>query len=284
MKPFLSIDLTTNKKNEQQNGNEFIVKQPSATLTHSFETSMEKANETFEKSKLPLGFRIIYYLCYFTAAIMAVGILRSDVPIEEAYKNASWLFWCCGICAVIGFILWRFMAYKSKKVLEADENKQVFDNLDSIADTIYKDLGVPENAKAVDILSFYYVNNGDKIKIKTKGVQSYQFLNTEFKMFFDNQNIYLANLECLYAFPINNITSINTIKKSARLSCWNKEEDYKKGVYKNYKLVSDEYGCIHCKCYHILEIAHNNETFGIYFPSYELPSFTQATQGRVTLN
>ena len=40
---YFNGDLTTNKKNEQQNGNEFIVKQPSATLTHSFETSMEKA-------------------------------------------------------------------------------------------------------------------------------------------------------------------------------------------------------------------------------------------------
>ena len=39
MKPFLGVDLTTDKKNEQVNGNEFLVAKPSNTLVQSFERS-----------------------------------------------------------------------------------------------------------------------------------------------------------------------------------------------------------------------------------------------------
>ena len=38
MKPFLGIDLTTNKKNEKINGQEFLIQTPSSALTSFFET------------------------------------------------------------------------------------------------------------------------------------------------------------------------------------------------------------------------------------------------------
>ena len=42
MKPFLGIDLTTDKKNEQFNGTEFLVIKPSSAMTQSFEQSSKK--------------------------------------------------------------------------------------------------------------------------------------------------------------------------------------------------------------------------------------------------
>ena len=52
MKPFLGIDLTTDKKNEQFNGTEFLVMKPSSAMAQSFEQSSKKAEETLERSKL----------------------------------------------------------------------------------------------------------------------------------------------------------------------------------------------------------------------------------------
>ena len=54
MKPFLGIDLTTDKKNEQINGTEFLVQTPSAALANTLEDSSEKAEKTIETAKLPL--------------------------------------------------------------------------------------------------------------------------------------------------------------------------------------------------------------------------------------
>ena len=49
MKPFLGIDLTTNKKNEQMNGEEFVIAKPALSLTQSLESSFENVEETIEK-------------------------------------------------------------------------------------------------------------------------------------------------------------------------------------------------------------------------------------------
>ena len=53
MKPFLGIDLTNDKKNEQNNGSEFLVQTPSPALANALEQSTEKAENTVARAKLP---------------------------------------------------------------------------------------------------------------------------------------------------------------------------------------------------------------------------------------
>ena len=71
---------------------------------------------------------------------------------------------------------------------------------------------------------------------------------------------------------------IHTVKKHIRIAGWNKDEEFNKGMYKQYKLTTDNYGCVHCKQYHVLEINHQGESYGIYFPSYELPTLEECTK------
>lgn len=278
MKPFLGIDLTTDKKNEQFNGNEFLVQTPSAALSQSLEVSSEKAEKTVEKAKLPLLFRIVQYICGFGALIIVSGILKADVSLAEGYQNAPGLYWAAGICAVVWLILWTWSKQKSKMVLETDESTQTFSHLDGVANAVYKELSVPDDAKEVDVLFFYYKVKDGSLKVCEKGMQVTQYFNPIFKIFSDAENLYLANLEGKYAFPLSSILSIRTVKKHIRIAGWNKEEKFNKGIYKQYKLTSDNYGCIHCKYYHILELNHNGETWGIYIPCYELPIFEEYTK------
>lgn len=103
MKPFLGIDLTTNKKNEQMNGEEFIVARPNFSLTQSLESSSENVDETIKKSKLPLPIRIGHWICGAVGTLIAIGIIKAlggedGVSLSEAYQNASWLFWLGGAC------------------------------------------------------------------------------------------------------------------------------------------------------------------------------------------
>jgi len=106
--------------------------------------------------------------------------------------------------------------------------------------------------------------------------------NPIFHVFADSENLYFANLEGKYAFPLSSIKAINTVKETIRILEWNKDEQYNKGIYKEYKLREDDYGCIHSKCYHVMEIEHNGELWGIYFPCYELPTFEQLTGLKAT--
>lgn len=275
MKPFLGIDVTDDKKNEKANGSEFLVQTTSAALTSSLETSIDKAEQTIDKSKLPLFIRIVQYVCGVAALLIAGGILKADVTMAQGYQNAPALFWVCGICAVIWCVLWLGGRLKSKAVLGTEESNQAFSHLVGVSDAIYKELGVPEEAKDVDLLSFFYKVNDGEIKVHEKGLQLAQYFNLQYKCFSDEKNIYFANLEGKYAIPRESIVKIHTIKKHIRLEEWNKEEPHNKGFYKQFKLTTDDNGCVHCKSYHILEFAQGGETWGIYFPCYELQIFEE---------
>lgn len=278
MKPFLGIDLTTNKKNEQFNGDEFLIQKPSVTLSESLEASTDKAERTIEKSKLPLPLRIVQFICGIAALLIAGGIFKADVSLAEGYHNAPWLFWAAGICAVLWMILWRYGNHKAKSILDTDESTQTFSHLDGVANAVYTELDVPEDAKDIDILSFFYKIKDGEIKVQEKGMQVFQYFNPEFKIFTDEENLYLANLEGKYAFPLSSIVKIHTVKKHIRIAGWNKDEKHNKGIYKQFKLTIDDYGCIHCKQYYILEITHQGDFYGIYIPCYELPTLEEYTK------
>lgn len=282
MKPFLSIDLTTNRKNEQANGQEFIIAKPSLTSRKSLEQSMESSEQTIEKSKLPLPLRIGYWICSFVGIIIGYALLKifireDDITLAEIYHNAPWIFWVGGACLLGWGILKLIGSRKQKKVLETDESAKVFDNLDKTCNDILAELGVPSGAKQIDVLSFFYKVKDGKIKVCEKPMQMAPYLNPVFHIFKDSENLYLANLEQKYAIPLSSLKSIKSVKKTIRIIEWNKDEMYNEGIYKKYKMNIDNYGCIFCKPYHILEFEHNNELWGIYIPCYELPVIEKLT-------
>lgn len=278
MKPFLGIDLTTNKKNDEPNGREFLVAKPSLALSQTLEQSHKHADETLAQSKLPKFFRIMQFFCGITAALIFSGILRADVSLSEGYQNAPGLFWTFGICLVIWLVLKLLSLQKEKSVMGADENAQVFSRLENTANAVFAELAVPPDAKEVDVLSFFYKMKDGEVKVCEKGVQITQYFNPVYKLFFDSEYLYLANLEGKYAFPLSTIVGIRPVKKHIRIAGWNKEVPFNKGIYKQYKLTSDNYGCIHCKSYGILELNHNGQIWGIYFPNYELPMIQEVTK------
>lgn len=276
MKPFLAIDLTADKKNEQINGMEFLTETPSDALANAMNALFEKANTTIKKSKHPTALRIAQYIFGLYAFVSFGGILKADVSVAQAYQNASWIFWSGGICLAAWLILWLWGRQKAKAVMGTEENAQTLSRMESTAAAIYNELSVPGDAKKVDILSFFYIDKDGKIKIQAKGMQTAEYFNKEFRMFADEENLYLANLEGKYAFPLESVVKIHTIKKHISFAGWNKDEGFNKGIYKQYKLTRDKYGCIHSKEYHILEVRHQDESFGIYFPCYELPAFEES--------
>lgn len=273
MKPFWGIDLTGNRKNTEFNGAEFLVQTPSAALAASLEASVGKAKKTVERAKLPMPFRVLLYVCGFAALFVAVGLLRADVSFREGYQNAPGLFWIGGVSAVIWLILWLWARRRANTVLGSEESERTASHLAGVADAVSRELGIPKDAEDADVLSFFYIMKGEKMKIRTKSLQLAQYLNPTFTVFSDEENLYLANTEGKYAFPLSSVVAVRTVKKHIRIVKWNKEEPLNKGVYKQYRMTKDNYGCVHCGYYHIVEVRGRQETYGIYVPCYELPLF-----------
>ena len=282
MKPFLGIDQTENRKNEAINGNEFLIATPSPAMRQALEASSKKADDTVASSKLPLPIRILQTICYVMGAALILGILKAltgsdSVSLSQAYQNAPVLFYLAGGCVVLWLVLQFWSKKKSKSVLESDERQHLLSNLDSVCDSIFTELGVPNNAQEVDILSFRYKLKNDTVKPVAKGMETTPYCNLCFKAYADSENLYLANLDGKYAFALSELQTIRTVKRSIAMQSWNKDQSINEGRYKSYKLTVNDYGNIFCKSYHILQLRHGDQLWDIYFPSYELPIFQSLT-------
>jgi hypothetical protein len=281
MKPFLGIDLTLNKNNQLPNGREFLSAVPSPALEQALRKSAGKAEATTEKAKLPKSLRMVQFFCGVLSLLLLSGMLKADVTFAQGYQNAPWLYWTAGFSAAIWATLKVMGIKKSKSVLGTEENSQVFASFESIADSIYTELGVPADARDVDILFFFYRIKDGELRLVERAIAT-QYFNPIFRASADDENLYLTSLDGKYAFPLADITGIRTVKKHIRIAAWNKEEKYDRGIYKPFKITADNYGCIHCKSYHILEINRDGETWGIYIPCYELPVFEELTGLKAT--
>lgn len=287
MKPFLSIDITENKKNNIVNGEkEFIVQKPSEMLSAALDASADSATEIIKKSKLPAPIRAVQFISGLFFGIAVLGLIDAydGEPIAEflktSYKNASWIILGGIICLVIWAVLKFFSIKKQKQVLETEETESVMTKVDSAANNIYAELGVPAGARDTDVLSFFYKIKDGTPKAVTKGFMPAPYLNVEYKIFSDGENLCLANTEAKFAVPLSSLRRIHTVKKHVSVTAWNKDEPYNKGEYKQYKLYESDDSCIHFRWYHILEFERDGEAWGIYFPSYELPAFEAVTHLR----
>lgn len=280
MTPFLGLDITENKKNDKFNGEKFVVAKSSSASVAAYEKSAENAVEMSEKAKLPLAVRIFHWISGAVGAITAIAIIdtlgnEENINFTEIYNNAPWIFWLSGICIAVWVVLNVISRKKAKTFTESEENELATSKLKSITNNIFAELDVPVTAKEVDVLSVRYKMKNGEPKAYKRGMQMMPYFNLVCKIYSDDEYLYLAGIETKYRFSRSSLKAIHTVKKDIAVPNWNKETPPNKGEYKQYKLYADDE--VHIKKYHILELQENGETWGIYFPNYELPTFEKIT-------
>ena len=275
MKPVFGIDITNNKKNESINSNEFIIQTTSNQKAEELKEKQETLLETIEESKYPLWVRIVKTLCGFFVLIVLVAVAKSlpSVGFNQAMRNAPVLIIGGFLSGIVWLILQFFTKRKEKRVMSEQNAEQQMEELDTNCQNIYDELTVPKDAVSVDVLFFRYKTKNGKVTPKTIGMQITPYMNLNVKIFKTEDNLCLADLESLFAFPLSSLQTIKTVKKRISVSAWNKEEEPTKGAFKPYKMTVDQFGRIFFKPYHILELMHNGRIYGIYFPCYELSTF-----------
>lgn len=276
MKPFLCIDITKNKKNKDENGKEFIVKTISAATSQSLDRVAEEVEKVEKKKGLPLPLTILQFICAIVAFAVMRGIFRADVPLSEAYSNAPGLLWAGGAAWICFGLLALLGRHRTKKTAESEESLVTESRADSMCQAIYMELGVPSNAVEVDFLTFSYKNKNDKIRPVTTGFNRSPYANFSYTVYTEDGNLCIVDMKNKYSIPANEIKGIRTIKKSIFVPMWNKNISFNEGIYKQYKISSNDNG-LNLRKHHILDIEHNGEQWSIYFPNYELPFFEYIT-------
>ena len=272
MKPIFGIDVTLDKNNEVINGEEFITRVVSSQKKAVFDEKTENFDETIKKSQLPLGLQIANYVCGLFALIVLVGVLRAG-NIVTAFENAPVLIICGILCAIVWLVLYVISKKKEKAVLTEEKADEQVDDINTDIDEIFEELDVPASAPFVDVLLFRYATKGDEIKVKTVGMQMAEYFNIQFKIYQRDGYLHLANVDDVHSFKLSEIKAIRTVKKRISLMSWNKEVGPTEEKYKKYKLTVNQFDNVFVKPYHILEIEHDGQIYGLFFPSYELDTF-----------
>lgn len=277
MKPFLGINITHDKHNEAMNGEEFITRKVSASQEQMWDRAVETMQNQEEVSKLPKPLRVVRWVCMIVGLVFLSGILRAteDITFAEGYANAPALFWICGVCLILWAVLAVWGKKKEKETLQSEEVRHAENSLEQITKNCYAELGVPADAPYFDLLVFRYVEKNGQIIPRSLGPVTFLACNS--KIFVEDGKLCLCDTTQRNEFPLEKLRRIVTVNKDAAIPSWNKDIPQNKEPYKQYKLRTDSYGFIHFKPYYILELEYNGETWGIYFPSYELPTVESLT-------
>ena len=274
MKPVFGVDITTDRRNDWNNSDEFILSKVGAELEAKLEGAADSALAVEKKSGLPWYGTILQGIVGAAALLGFAGVFDGviDHGFAGVMKNAApWLY-----VFVIGGAAWLSLTLidrlKKKKTLASGEAAAVNEALEAALDKARSELGVPENAETVDVYTLdYKVKNGKYVNSNPPF-----FMNIEVHAYRQNDALMLWGTNEVWAFPLCEMKRIRTVKKSNTAMLWNKDEKPREGRFSQYKLAANNYG-VSAKTYHILELEHGGENYGIYFPCWELPVFEKLT-------
>lgn len=272
MKPFYGIDRTENRKNTFREGDCFIAASTSRAVSSAMERAAEGAAVQLRKSKLPFPLGWIRTVCGWAAALLLFSIIRAlrSVTLLEGYENAPFLFWLTGICGAVWLVLTVIGAVIRKNVQATEDFTVAVKRMEDQVDAAFRELGVPADAKDVDVIAISHRWKNGKLKPVAYGLETSERTTEPFKVFLREDRLCFATPEHRYEFDRAELQVLRSVKKHIYSKGWNKEEDYDEGFYKPYKLTVDNYGRIHMRSYGLLELEHEGIRWAIWLPPYEL--------------
>lgn len=275
MKNAFSLNVTTNENETDK----FKVKKLSEELARKKEQSENLVTDITRAASIPRWLEWVAVILGGFGLIVLVSILRTltDVGFETAYKNAGWLFYAGGASLIVALVIFVIRTYKNKTTMSTPAVQNTFTESERLVNRCYEDLGVPYGADDIDVFcEAFKTKNG---KTKRAGI-FFQYLNVSCKIYRDGENLYFADTDGVYGFPISNFTGIVAIKKNATFNCWTKQQPFNKPPYKQYKVRNNGYGVLFVKPYYSVRFTAFNEEYEIIIPAYEFDTL----QKYVTLN
>ena len=276
MKPVFGIDITEDKYSEISYSDLFITKKLSEATMENLQQKRDGLDTTVKKAKLSIPLRAVMWLSLIWGVMVVNGILDAEVEIAQAIRNAPLLTMSGFAALIVWGVLFTVGKIKEKVVLKEENADEKSEEMDMVTERAFAELGVPSGAIRVDILAFKFAIKDGAVKPKTGALEVTPYFNFEMRAYLCDYNLCLADVESVWRFPLESLKAIKTVKKNVILPTWNKETPYNKGEYKPYKMSSNNYG-VYVKPYHILELEKDGETYGIYFPAYELASIEGLT-------
>lgn len=273
-KPFFGIDVTEDRKKESFNSDEYISKSADETAAKRFEERSTELDGKIKYYQLPTLLKIIKCLGLLCALAIISAVTEEDMTLKIAYKNAPILMTVLLVGSVVGVFLFLYEIGERRKMAKDPSITEAINEAKNATTEIFDGLGVPTYAHETDILIFRYKVKDGKIKPVASGMMPTPYVNVWAKIFSENGNLSIANVEGRYDIPLEEITGIKTVDKKIQVTGWNKDIPLNDEKFKPYGVgIVSATGTVVFRGYGVLEFTHGGEDFGIYIPSYDLPTF-----------
>ena len=263
-------------------GEKFIVRRAEGDVAAKQEKLAQERLAFMRFSSLPKWVNVCGMIMLFLGLIFLCGVLEglSEVSFKQAWENANWCFIVSGVCLVGAAAIFTAAAVKARRAYAAPAYRSLSELTQKVAKESYAALGVPESAAELDIISYAY-NAKEGKPYKERGWNT-EYENTAVKAYRENETLCLAYLECVLAFPLSRISSIQCIGKRIAVTGWNKQERVRKGRYGSCKIGKDSAGRFIIKPYYRMTVRdEQGEEYAILLPCYEAETILSLTGGTV---
>ena len=272
MKPIFCTDVTVNKNNTVINGTEFITRSiPEAKREKMDERASELQNKLVG-AQTPGWMVTVRSIAGFAALVMAMNLF--NVAMEKGFAAIFGENHITGTIICLGAIaIWFYLSHEAKnrrKQAEADpEIKRMTAELEVEIAMLMHEMGVPDNAKSIDILVFNYkVKDGEIAPVAPMMIPN-AFMNFECKIFNGGDSVCLADGDSVYSFERSEIKGIRKVDSKITVYSWNKEEAISDPKFAPYSISTNKMGMVSCPYYYLIEIERGGEIHGLYIPCYE---------------
>ena len=248
MIPIFCTDKNRIDESDAMGGREFLAKTVSPPLRKDLRDCDERISKAAKKLTLPTGLRLIALFCLGMGIPMVYAALLS---VKHAREDL-WIFLTAGVAflAAAGAIaFWGLL--RKRKMLNSRERENLSVAAEKARSNAQKELGVPSTAETAEVLTFFYkIKKGRVAPVYYGGAV---FSLVELRLWRDGQNLYAADLEQVYAFPLQSLRRITGVEKTIYID--------RIPLLRHY----------------ILELRHQGQDYGIYFPSYYVETVEKLT-------
>ncbi len=276
MRNVFGYDVTKGQEAENVDGAVFVTRTLSDEQNAALDRLAENNTKILIQSQLPLPLRIMKGIACFGFWILLLSIIKADVSLAEGYRNAPVLYWAVPVCLAVWLTLF-FAGRQRLKRLAADPSLQehidIAENLTQMARGV---LGIPDDAKSIDVLAERYVLKDGEAKHKDFGMTN--FLNLDLFIFYEDGNLCLSDLRQRIDIPLRSVHSMRLEKKRKSFPDWHKDESHDDPKYKPYKITTNQYGLF--SKYYRVEISDAKGEFCLLIPEFDGETFTEITHIR----
>lgn len=284
MKNIFGVNTTDKSNIVYIDGKCFITRSVSPSLLEHLSRASENNEKLEKKAGLPAALNLVKSLSFILAIIFTIGILKADVPFDQAFENAPVILIGAPVLFLVSVILKIYEYFRIKKVGESQELTDHMNNLDELFSLAKNELGIPDNTVDIDVLFSRYIIKNNTIKSKPFGLCSHR--NEQYMMYVEKNTLYIANMYDVMEIPLSSLgdaTLSDKLRDRASFSQWNKSEAYNSEKYKKYKITLNNQGSYFCGFYTV-EIHDTKGDFCLLIPSYDFEAFSTLTGVHVAEN